>query len=160
RRGGRRLRAARPQAPRRGALEESRGSRARGDGAQRHETVTAVRGANLGGRGRMRGERVLVHATRLMIESAAIVIRVGVVGLGFGALPGAAFRRDPRGEVVAGWGRDEARARAAAEKLGVPAARADWRRLVEDPRIDAVSLAVPAPAQLEIGRAALAAGKH
>lgn len=50
-------------------------------------------------------------------------------------------------------------AKASAAKTGVAAFR-DWRRVVEDPAIDAVVVATPNGYLAEIGRAALAAGKH
>ena len=89
------------------------------------------------------------------------LVRVGVVGLGFGPVHVAAYRRDPRCEVVALCARHEERAADAARQLGIPRAFGDWRRLLEErERIDVISLAVPGPVQAEIGRAALDAGKH
>jgi predicted dehydrogenase len=85
---------------------------------------------------------------------------VAIVGLGFGAVHAAAFRRDPRCEVVAMCGRDGQRATREVLRLGVPAAFDDWRILLDGSPADVVSLAVPALAQVEIGAAALSAGKH
>ncbi len=47
-----------------------------------------------------------------------------------------------------------------AQRLGVPKGLADWRALLAQEGADVISLAVPARAQVEIGLAALAAGKH
>lgn len=88
-------------------------------------------------------------------------IRVGVVGTRFGAqvhVP--AFRRDRRCVVAAVASRDAKRAEAAAAALEVPAFHADWRGLVADPSIDAVSLAVPPADQPAVIVAAVGNGKH
>lgn len=89
------------------------------------------------------------------------MIQVGVVGLRFGAqvhVP--AFRRDPRCTVVALAGRDAAATRAEADALAIPVAHAGWRAMVDDPRIEAISVAVPPALQPEIVAAAAARGKH
>jgi predicted dehydrogenase len=84
-----------------------------------------------------------------------------VVGLGFGPVHVAAFRRDPRCEVVALCARREDRAEEAARRLAISRALGDWRRLLDEKAgVDLISLAVPGPVQAEIGRAALQAGKH
>ena len=88
-------------------------------------------------------------------------IHVGVVGLRFGArvhVP--AFRADPRCLVSALAGRDARRTASAAEDLGIPAAYGDWRELLADGRIDAVSIAVPPAEQPAIVEAAARLGKH
>lgn len=93
--------------------------------------------------------------------SSPLTVRVGVVGLGFGPVHVAAYRRDPRCEVVALCARHEDHATEAARRLGIPRAFGDWRRLLDEKeRVDVISLAVPGPVQVEIGQAALEAGKH
>jgi predicted dehydrogenase len=62
--------------------------------------------------------------------------------------------------VVALCSRHSERVAAAARTLNVPHAFTDWRALLASHDIDAVSLAVPANAQSEIGIAAMRAGKH
>src|SRR5262249_48364819 len=52
------------------------------------------------------------------------------------------------------------RARAVAERLDIPKAYGDWREVIADPHIDALSIALPAHLQPEIVIAAAAAGKH
>ncbi|MCX5893911.1 MAG: Gfo/Idh/MocA family oxidoreductase [Deltaproteobacteria bacterium] len=87
-------------------------------------------------------------------------IRLGVIGIGFGQhvhVP--AFRTDPRCEVAALGASDLKRAAAVADRLGIPRAFGDWRQLLADPDLDAVSLAVPPAIQSEIAVAALEAGK-
>ncbi len=71
-------------------------------------------------------------------------IRVGVIGLHFGAqvhVP--AFRRDARCIVAALAGRTPDRTAAVAAEIGVPGAYGDWRALLSEGAVDAVSIAVP-----------------
>lgn len=88
-------------------------------------------------------------------------LRVGVIGIGFGQqvhVP--AFRSDKRCEVVAICASSEDRARRVATRLGIPKAYGDWHELVEDPEIDAVSVATPPTVQPAIAVAALEERKH
>jgi predicted dehydrogenase len=94
------------------------------------------------------------------MERGSAPIRVAVVGLGFGSVHVAAFRTDPRCEVIALSSRQPGRADAAARELGIARTFLDWREIVASPEVDVISLAVPAPVQAEIGLAALQAGKH
>ena len=89
-----------------------------------------------------------------------VAIRLGIVGSNYGLsvqLP--AFRLDARCNVVALAGGDEARTRARAAEAGIAKAYGDWRALVEDREIDAVSIAVPPSLQPDIACAALRSGK-
>ncbi len=52
------------------------------------------------------------------------------------------------------------KAREMAERFGFARATDDWRALVEDPRVDVVSIATPNNLHREMALAALAAGKH
>ncbi|MEX2446765.1 MAG: Gfo/Idh/MocA family oxidoreductase [Dehalococcoidia bacterium] len=87
-------------------------------------------------------------------------LRVGVIGVGFGAtmhIP--AFISE--GWAIAGvWSRRVERAREAAAQHGVETVHEDWRELVERDDVDAVAVATPPSAHLEIVSAALRAGKH
>ncbi|MBI5773169.1 MAG: Gfo/Idh/MocA family oxidoreductase [Verrucomicrobia bacterium] len=88
-------------------------------------------------------------------------VSIGVVGLGFGQqvhVP--AFRADPRCEVRALCASSLERAQKAATAQNISKASGDWRELLADPAIHAVSLAVPPSAQAEIALAAARAGKH
>lgn len=88
-------------------------------------------------------------------------MKIGIVGLRFGAHAHvAAFRRDARCQVEAIAGRDPERAAEVAAELSIPKSHGDWRQLVDDPGIAAISVAVPPAAQPEIVIAALEAGKH
>ena len=55
---------------------------------------------------------------------------------------------------------NEELARAKAAEFGFEKASGDWRRVVEDPDVDVVSITTPNKFHLEMARAALAAGKH
>lgn len=87
-------------------------------------------------------------------------MRVGVVGIGFGQhvhVP--AFRRNPRCEVKAICASSRERATVVADKLRIEKAFGNWRELVEDPNIDAISIATLPSVQPEIAVAALARKK-
>jgi predicted dehydrogenase len=88
------------------------------------------------------------------------VIRLGIVGSNYGRmvhLP--AFRADPRCEVVALAGSDQARASELARAAGVPKGYGDWKALVEDPDVEAVAIATLPSLQEKIAAEALALGK-
>ncbi|MCD4532698.1 Gfo/Idh/MocA family oxidoreductase [Nocardioides sp. cx-169] len=57
-------------------------------------------------------------------------------------------------------GRDAARVRAAADRLGWESTETDWRRLAERDDVDLVDICTPGDSHAEIAIAALAAGKH
>jgi predicted dehydrogenase len=87
-------------------------------------------------------------------------LRVGVIGIGFGQrvhVP--AFRAQRRCHVAAICASTPERAARAAERLGIERSSGDWRRLVDDPTLDAVSIATPPALQPEIASAAIEAGK-
>jgi predicted dehydrogenase len=84
-----------------------------------------------------------------------------VIGTGFaGGSHVEALRRVPHVEVAAVAGGSVDRARAAADRLGVPAATGDYRTLLADGSIDAVHNCTPNDLHHEVTAAALAAGKH
>ena len=90
----------------------------------------------------------------------AVVIGVGIVGCNYGRtvlLP--AFRTDPRCEVVALAGTDEARTAELARAAKVARGFGDWRALVDDRAVAAVAVAVPPDLQPEVARRALDLGK-
>src|SRR5690625_130444 len=57
-------------------------------------------------------------------------------------------------------GRNEERARAAADKLGWRDVETDWRRVLERDDVDLVDICTPGDTHAEIAEAALQAGKH
>ena len=88
------------------------------------------------------------------------MIRLGIVGINYGRsvqLP--AFRADPRCQVVALAGRDEARTAEVARAEGVAKRYGGWRALVEDPDVQAVAIASLPTLQAQIALRALELGK-
>jgi predicted dehydrogenase len=96
-------------------------------------------------------------------------VNVGVIGAGFmGKAHSLAYAAMPmffwpapavpRRLVIAELG-DEA-AREAAQRYGYERSTGDWRRVVEDPEVELVDIAVPNDAHPEIAIAAAEAGKH
>ena len=89
-------------------------------------------------------------------------LRVGVIGAGAFAeschVPG--VQSHPEAEVVVLCGRDSARTRAAAQRLGVPEVSLDYEEVCARPDIDAVTIATPNVVHARQAQAAFAAGKH
>ncbi len=88
------------------------------------------------------------------------MIRLGIVGSNYGRsvqLP--ALRADPRCEVIALAGSEQARTAERARAVNVRQAYGDWRALVEDKDVDAVAIATPPALQAQIALAALKLGK-
>ncbi len=86
------------------------------------------------------------------------MVRVGVIGLRFGArvhVP--AFRVDQRCVITALAGRSAGAAAALAAELGIPQPYADWRAMIGEGAVDAVSIAVP---PLEQPRIIMEAARH
>ncbi len=82
------------------------------------------------------------------------VLRAAVVGTrGVGTAHVAALRTLPGVEVVAVAATTRARARAAADRLGVPRAAADHRELVGDPDVDVVHVCSPNDTHAQIAGA-------
>ncbi len=88
------------------------------------------------------------------------MIRVGVIGLTFGkAVHIPALKLDSRVSVAAVCSAS-ARAAAVAGEFGIQKHFKDWRELLADKSIDAVTIATPPSIQAEILPEALKAGKH
>ncbi|UCH24456.1 MAG: Gfo/Idh/MocA family oxidoreductase [Trueperaceae bacterium] len=88
-------------------------------------------------------------------------VNMGIVGTGIiGELHAFTFSRLPHAELVAVCDLDEARARGVAKTFGAKSVYSDYRALLEDPSIDAVSVVTPDFAHREIAVAAAKAGKH
>ena len=71
-----------------------------------------------------------------------------------------AIMKSPHSEVVAICSRDAAKAREAADKLGIAKAYGSYEELLADPEIDAVYNPLPNHLHVELTLAANAAGKH
>lgn len=94
-----------------------------------------------------------------MTEAARI--RVGIIGVGWGALVhGPAFRAVPEFELVALCSRNAERVAKAGARLGITDLSTDWKSFVRRDDLDLIAIATPADLHVEIGLAALAAGKH
>lgn len=89
-------------------------------------------------------------------------LRVGVIGAGSWTeichIPG--VQAHPAGRVVALCSRSRERREAQAAKLGISVTYGDYRELIADPKIDAVTISTPNAEHFPIARAALQAGKH
>src|SRR5262249_29928376 len=70
-----------------------------------------------------------------------------------------AFRHDPRCEVIALAGADGGRTAGLARDMNVALAFDGWRKLVEDPHVEAVAIAVPPDLQPTVAQRALELGK-
>ena len=88
------------------------------------------------------------------------LLRVGLIGCGdYGQVHARVYNSDPRTRLEALWSPTEARRQENARRFGCRAV-SDWRRIVEDPALDCVSVATPDYAHAEYAAAALRAGKH
>ncbi len=87
-------------------------------------------------------------------------LRIGVIGVGFGTRVHVPAFRSEGMEVVAVCARHRERAEEAARELAIPGAYTDYRTMLEEADLDAVSIVTPPAYHHEIATAAMAAGKH
>lgn len=88
-------------------------------------------------------------------------IRWAIIGLGrFGQMHARVLRSLPQVQLVAASVRSAEKQAAARDVLGISRVVADYRELLADPEIDAVSITTHWQQHCEIALAALAAGKH
>jgi predicted dehydrogenase len=96
-------------------------------------------------------------------------IGIGVIGMGWmGEAHSRSYRlvgdrfhdRGIDARLVACADADAGRAEAARERFGFERATTDWRDVVADPAVEAISITAPNDAHLAVIRAAVAAGKH
>src|SRR5919201_6990815 len=89
-------------------------------------------------------------------------VGIGVVGAGTIAelnhLPG--YQKQPDARIVAIADVNGERARAVAAKFGAPRSYLDYRELLAEPEVQAVSVTVPNGQHAPVSIAALPAGKH
>jgi predicted dehydrogenase len=89
-------------------------------------------------------------------------VNVGLIGCGIvaqrGHLPG--LRTLPTARLVALSDSDPERLRRVADQHSIESRYPDYRSLLEDPEVEAVAVCVPASLHVEMGVAALDAGKH
>ena len=87
-------------------------------------------------------------------------VRVGIVGLGFGAEFIPIYQAHPAAEMAAVCRRDRAGVDECGDKFGIPKRYTSYADLLADPDIDAVHLNSPIPDHGPQTLAALRAGKH
>ncbi|MBI4286878.1 MAG: Gfo/Idh/MocA family oxidoreductase, partial [Chloroflexi bacterium] len=87
-------------------------------------------------------------------------LRIGIIGVGFGATVHIPGLQSEGVEVVAVCARREERARETAAKFGIPHVFTDYHKMLEMPGLDAVSIVSPHHLHREMAEAALAAGVH
>ncbi|MDA1191221.1 MAG: Gfo/Idh/MocA family oxidoreductase [Candidatus Poribacteria bacterium] len=88
-------------------------------------------------------------------------VRACAVGMGIGRPNGMAISNDPRGEVTALCDLDEARMKEFAKELpGKVKFYTDYKKMCEDPNIDAVFVGTPNQYHVPVAREVVAAGKH
>jgi len=99
----------------------------------------------------------------------ARTVGIGLVGVGWmGRIHSVAYRRCPdhfpdcagRARLVVAADEEPERARVAVEQLGYARATDDWREVIADPEVDAVSVATPNRLHRDVAIAAAEAGKH
>ncbi|TFV86269.1 Gfo/Idh/MocA family oxidoreductase [Blastococcus sp. CT_GayMR16] len=90
-----------------------------------------------------------------------MVLRVGVIGVGWGQLVHVpAFRAVEEFEVVALCGRRQSSVEKAGGRLGIEDFTTDWEAFVKRPDLDVISISAPVGMHRAMLLAALAAGKH
>src|SRR3954469_11096194 len=88
-------------------------------------------------------------------------LRVGIIGVGWGALVhGPAYQLVDGYELVALCGRRPEPLAAASERLGVTDTSNDWQSFVQRDDLDLVSIVLPVELHHDVFLAALDAGKH
>ena len=87
-------------------------------------------------------------------------LRIGVIGVGFGATVHVPGFLSEGWEVPVVWSRRIERAREQASALGIAEVAEDWREIVAREDLDAIAVTTPPVAHQEIVMAALQAGKH
>jgi len=88
-------------------------------------------------------------------------IRVGIIGVGWGAIVQApAFRAVPEYEVTALCSRQPERVKAAGAQLGIDDTSTDWQEFVTREDLDLISVCTPVKLHAEQTIAAIEAGKH
>jgi predicted dehydrogenase len=87
-------------------------------------------------------------------------LRVGIIGCGAGIFHLQGYQEEPRAKVVALAGLDTDRCQSLATKFDIPRIYRDYRELLEQDDVDAVSVAVPNNLHAPVAIAAFEAGKH
>jgi predicted dehydrogenase len=97
------------------------------------------------------------------------IIGIGVIGMGWmGEVHSRSYRAVPdrfhesglQPRLIVCTDAVEARAQAAQQRFGFERSTTDWRAVIADPKVEAISVTAPNGMHLEINRAAARAGKH
>jgi len=103
----------------------------------------------------------LANSERPASKSRSHTLGVAVLGIGFGAsvhIPALKYLEGV--DIVAVVSRRADKAKAVADRHGIPTASTDWRDVINDPKVDAVVVATPPYLHHQMVIAALEAGKH
>lgn len=95
-----------------------------------------------------------------MSNSSSNPLRVGIVGLGFGAEFIPIYQRHPNAEMAAICQRNEASLNEVGDKFGIEKRYRNYEEMLADPDIDAVHINTPIPLHGQQSIEALKAGKH
>ncbi len=87
-------------------------------------------------------------------------VRIGLVGLGFGAEFIPIYQDHPHAEVAAICQRDRVALDRCGDRFGIRVRYTDFREMLEDPTIDAIHINTPVALHAEQSLASLRAGKH
>ncbi|MGI8476778.1 MAG: Gfo/Idh/MocA family protein [Thermomicrobiales bacterium] len=87
-------------------------------------------------------------------------LRIGIIGCGIGIFHAASWAQEPRARIVALAGLEPDRCAKICRDHAIPSLHRDYRELIAQPEIDAVSIAVPNHLHLPVALAAFEAGKH
>src|SRR6185503_19903285 len=89
-----------------------------------------------------------------------MAVKIGIIGLGFGAEFIPIYQNHPHAEMAAICQRDPAKLKAIGDVFGVERRYTDWREMVRDPDLDAIHINSPIPDHAAMSLASLRAGKH
>ena len=87
-------------------------------------------------------------------------VRVGLIGLGFGAEFVPIYQAHPQAEIAAICRRDKAKLDELGDRMGIGTRYTDYQDMLKDPNVDFVHINSPIPDHAPMSIAALKAGKH
>lgn len=93
-------------------------------------------------------------------KSGSDKVRVGIIGLGIGQHHIWGYQKCPKAEIVAVCDVDATRAQQVAKKENISRWFTDYRKMLELPNLDAVSICTPNYLHRPVAEAVFAAGKH
>ncbi len=87
-------------------------------------------------------------------------VKIGLIGLGFGAEFIPIYQNHPHAEAAAICQRDRTKLDAIGDAFGISKRYTDWRDMLADPELDAIHINSPIPDHAAMSLATLNAGKH